>query len=166
MSMYFLNEIFPETQTWVIVADKDSVLPEGKYALLEQHCGNPDCHCQACVICVDTMDEDGPQAKPIAIIYYEWDKKITNKNPSFMPGAKQSALAPTALRVFREMLQINSSHIDKLKINHEMVKKYFQEKVDSKAIKFVDRDADKKTNRNDPCHCGSGKKYKKCCINS
>ena len=23
---------------------------------------------------------------------------------------------------------------------------------------------DKKTNRNDPCPCGSGKKYKKCCL--
>ena len=22
-----------------------------------------------------------------------------------------------------------------------------------------------KLSRNDPCHCGSGKKYKKCCIN-
>ncbi|MEG0885302.1 MAG: SEC-C metal-binding domain-containing protein, partial [Janthinobacterium sp.] len=23
-----------------------------------------------------------------------------------------------------------------------------------------------KTGRNDPCHCGSGKKYKKCCADS
>ena len=23
---------------------------------------------------------------------------------------------------------------------------------------------DKKPGRNDPCHCGSGKKYKKCCL--
>jgi SWIM/SEC-C metal-binding protein len=25
------------------------------------------------------------------------------------------------------------------------------------------RIAEKKPGRNDPCHCGSGKKYKKCC---
>lgn len=24
--------------------------------------------------------------------------------------------------------------------------------------------ADKRPGRNDPCHCGSGKKYKKCCL--
>ncbi|MXS54099.1 hypothetical protein GTI81_15525, partial [Enterococcus faecalis] len=24
----------------------------------------------------------------------------------------------------------------------------------------------KKIGRNDPCYCGSGKKYKKCCLNS
>lgn len=34
-----------------------------------------------------------------------------------------------------------------------------------KALKKNQRVADNKLNRNDPCHCGSGLKYKRCCIN-
>ena len=33
-----------------------------------------------------------------------------------------------------------------------------EEKTDSKPIT-----AEKKMSRNEPCHCGSGKKYKRCC---
>jgi SEC-C motif len=32
-------------------------------------------------------------------------------------------------------------------------------------LKPIIRTIDEKISRNDPCHCGSGKKYKKCCLN-
>ena len=32
-------------------------------------------------------------------------------------------------------------------------------------LKPIVKDISEKTGRNDPCHCGSGKKYKKCCLN-
>ena len=34
--------------------------------------------------------------------------------------------------------------------------------MDRQVVKTIIHD--KKINRNDPCHCGSGKKYKKCCM--
>jgi len=42
-------------------------------------------------------------------------------------------------------------------IRNEIHKKFNESKI------FVN--ADKKVGRNDPCPCGSGKKYKNCCMN-
>jgi uncharacterized protein YecA (UPF0149 family) len=48
----------------------------------------------------------------------------------------------------------------------------FLEKANRKAARLIKptkvvtrRNANLKTGRNEPCPCGSGKKYKKCCIN-
>jgi SEC-C motif domain protein len=38
--------------------------------------------------------------------------------------------------------------------------------IGSKKIRTIDQKQQQKTGRNDPCPCGSGKKYKKCCANS
>jgi len=35
-----------------------------------------------------------------------------------------------------------------------------------KAVEFTKKQSTKKIGRNDPCPCGSGKKYKKCCLNN
>lgn len=37
--------------------------------------------------------------------------------------------------------------------------------LDGKVLNTPQKRSDKKVGRNDPCHCGSGKKYKKCCLN-
>ena len=39
-----------------------------------------------------------------------------------------------------------------------------KEKIDNYAYKPTEQAVSNKINRNDPCPCGSGKKYKKCCI--
>ena len=37
------------------------------------------------------------------------------------------------------------------------------EKINQRTLKENFKNLNKKTSRNDPCPCGSGKKFKKCC---
>ena len=37
------------------------------------------------------------------------------------------------------------------------------EKINQRQLKEKFKELGKKTSRNDPCPCGSGKKFKKCC---
>ena len=45
----------------------------------------------------------------------------------------------------------------------EMAERYFEEDTIDRILPFVKEEP--KIGRNDPCPCGSGKKYKKCCLN-
>ena len=46
---------------------------------------------------------------------------------------------------------------------HENVRKAFLEELDAVAAEIAAQKKSAKVGRNDPCPCGSGKKYKKCC---
>ena len=50
-------------------------------------------------------------------------------------------------------------------VSPEIIKSVQKENQKKKKITHYDEPyiADKKPGRNDPCPCGSGKKYKKCC---
>ena len=45
----------------------------------------------------------------------------------------------------------------------EVVKKQITNESDGSTVKQPKRNKEKKIGRNDPCPCGSGKKYKQCC---
>jgi preprotein translocase subunit SecA len=47
--------------------------------------------------------------------------------------------------------------------NLKIVQQESQEKVVSKPTKIDPKYVGKKMSRNEPCFCGSGKKYKRCC---
>ena len=49
---------------------------------------------------------------------------------------------------------------DKLK---KEVKEDIKRKIEEKGIS-LEKPEQRKLGRNEPCHCGSGKKYKKCCL--
>ena len=46
---------------------------------------------------------------------------------------------------------------------HENVRKAFLAELDAVAAELAAQKKSAKVGRNDPCPCGSGKKYKKCC---
>ncbi len=69
----------------------------------------------------------------------------------------------------KEAFDLFSNLLDKLKLDYVKIlmnlKVYNEptEKINQRQLKEKFRDLGKKTNRNDPCPCGSGKKFKKCC---
>jgi len=70
----------------------------------------------------------------------------------------------------KEAFHLFESLLNKLKIdfvtiliNLQIVQEPNQEKEDPKPTKIDPRYIGKKMSRNEPCSCGSGKKYKKCC---
>ena len=83
---------------------------------------------------IDTMDEDTE-------VSLAFDKELLYKN---MVGAKADWLY--------ELPQWNEI------FGEEKIKELYKEQKESGTVR-----REKKIGRNDPCPCGSGKKYKKCC---
>jgi uncharacterized protein YecA (UPF0149 family) len=50
--------------------------------------------------------------------------------------------------------------------HHLAVMKHYENDMTKKQLEAIVQPirTEPKFNRNEPCHCGSGKKYKKCCI--
>ena len=69
----------------------------------------------------------------------------------------------------KEAFDLFSNLLDKLKLDYIKIlmnlKVYNEptEKINQRTLKEKFKNLAKKTNRNDPCPCGSGKKFKKCC---
>jgi uncharacterized protein YecA (UPF0149 family) len=75
-------------------------------------------------------------------------------------SSPQSELAPLLLREVTFVLQ-DKNYVDRLKRHYHM----FKEAVNSEDFESEEEDfmPQPKIGRNDPCLCGSGKKYKNCC---
>ena len=69
----------------------------------------------------------------------------------------------------KEAFDLFSNLLDKLKLDYVKILMNLRvlnepsEKINQKALKEKFKTLGKKTSRNDPCPCGSGKKFKKCC---
>jgi preprotein translocase subunit SecA len=78
---------------------------------------------------------------------------------------------PEAKRVVSAWLNENPAVIGELKLQYQAIKEAGrrsleqerQEKGGKHNLLPLPKVGEKKTGRNDPCPCGSGKKYKKCC---
>lgn len=73
---------------------------------------------------------------------------------------------PLLCSEFAEFISSSTLHIEAQEWSATLARadKAFQTRVTEKKVKGVSVQYDvSKTNRNDPCPCGSGKKFKKCC---
>lgn len=59
------------------------------------------------------------------------------------------------------LLPVNAADITKKQLQDMMVSKYDGKSVLGK----IRQEQIRRRGRNNPCHCGSGRKYKKCCLN-
>ena len=100
--------------------------------------------------------------KELAKIRYAWGMALSEQNPQIWENYPESELTKAALKVFTNLLQNNTEDINYLKNHYEMVKDYFIQNPDK--LQLLSAESKLKVGRNDPCPCGSGKKYKKCCL--
>ena len=175
MSYLPLYNVLPEIadrETRVMtIQNSNSRLPSGSYALVEMYCDDVNCDCRRVVLYVISP----PRFKdPVAIIVYGWESvdfymnKFTDtrkrksgeydarlveemKGPCLNSFSPQSKYAPEILKLVKEYAINDDIYVDRLKEHYRL----FRSKLEK-------RDQ-KKPGRNDPCICGSGKKYKKCC---
>jgi len=68
-----------------------------------------------------------------------------------------------AFHLFENLLNKLKIDFVTILINLQIVQESTQEKEPQKPTKFNPKNTEKKISRNEPCPCGSGKKYKKCC---
>lgn len=156
-------------------------LPIDTYGLVDAYCDELDCDCRRVFLHVVSKN----QKKILATIAFGWESKryyakwLGHNHPNMIKDLKgpvlnlasaQSRLAPALLKQIQVVLQ-DKSYIERLKRHYKLFKddiKKEAKKIAEKQAKNTDSNENvlssgPKVGRNDPCPCGSGKKYKKCC---
>ncbi len=153
--------LFPNISLWNVTVPTGNILPEGIYAFLELYCSNPNCNCNAGTFDLVEIDSKGKiLGERMASIYYEWDKLESAENPNVVGIKIHSKLTKAALEIFKNSMR-ECNYLNNIKEHYQMVKDYF---IDNSTRLMSGLDNKGKLGRNEPCICGSGKKYKKCCL--
>lgn len=170
--MLYYHHRFPDNLSAIqmYVAEANSDLPEGIYAFLEAYCPNPECTCRK--VEIEIVKQTKPNLgyfetseQPTATLEYDWESPLSEQNPCFPDEAYQSEWSHAARQVFVDYVQADPGY------NKELARRFLKMKMspdlesnkDENRYEPVVRKTPK-LGRNDPCFCGSGKKYKKCCI--
>lgn len=170
--MLYYHERYPNNLSAIqmYVAEPGSDLPQGPYAFLESYCCNPECECKKVKIEIVkqssmNLDYFETSEQPTAVLEYEWEIPFSEQNPKLVDDAYQSKWAMTARQAFIDYVEADPYYNEELatrfllmKINPDSESNYNNDRYKSFERKTP------KPGRNDPCVCGSGKKYKKCCI--
>jgi hypothetical protein len=183
MKLTSFFDTFPELITKEfrnIFIDNHPVIPDGNYAFAEFYCHRVKCDCRKVMIHVVTSEPD----KTWAIINYGWESEKFYKkwfaNPEekddyykLMSGVSldpfpNGAIANELLKIFKTILKKDKAYAKRMEDHYWKMKNYVKNKqknINKKAaLENRLSQPDKKLGRNDPCHCGSGKKFKKCCL--
>ena len=141
---------------------KGNILPEGKYKFIEYYCIDPQCDCNSGVFQMVELDSQGKETQnTIAMIDYTWSKPVTAKNPTLASDFAGTGFAEAGLEEFKKLLTNYSNMTAKLKNSYVKTR---EEHPHPEIQEVAPIHKTTKVGRNDPCPCGSGKKYKRCCL--
>ena len=181
MQFVSFEEYFPEIakrETREIVINRSSGTLSGGYGLLEMYCTDPECDCRRVMFNIVSEKEKST----VAVIGYGWEnekfyekwygEKSNSiikelKGASLNSASRQTKYAPELLDVIKNGVLKDEDYVVRLKKHYKIFKQKLEKaKVDSEeddeeGLTIVKSTV--KIDRNDPCPCGSGKKYKKCC---
>ncbi len=105
------------------------------------------------------VKEKAPSEKTDAELAAELDKM----SPQILAQAKDPQMRALIIGIYRKML-VDGVNINDDKEVKKWMKKHPEVLQGGEAVKVETvRREEPKVGRNDPCSCGSGKKYKKCC---
>jgi hypothetical protein len=169
--MDYFHILFPElapTEMLMMTASQEPGMLDGEYIFFETYCTNPDCLCQEVVIQVmlfqkDKLSNAKGMGRTAAEIKYSWSQPLSTQNPKFTSESGNTELSRGVLKLLREHLAGEPTYVSRLEKHYNMMKKEGKAQWGYMATSpTVYKDA--QPNRNEPCSCGSGKKYKKCCL--
>jgi hypothetical protein len=170
-------ELFPdvapnETRS-IHVLDPRGELPLGEYGFLELFCNEEGCDCRRAFI--NVMHTSGRKVTQVAAISYGWEdasfyRKWASfplskedlhelKGPALLRLQPQSEYAPILLEHFEMMLR-DQAYAKRIERHYEMYRRAIDEQA--APVPTIVRSSPK-VGRNEPCPCGSGKKFKRCC---
>ena len=157
---------------------KEIPLPPDDYVFAEYYCDEGGCDCRRVMIYVQAMKA----GRVMATISMGFDSMDPDAGPFLDHLNSQSSHSNLFLDYFLNMINEDPAYLKRLQQHYVM----FKEKIEKKPYKgnpfehpgAVVRTAKEplpldlpalpetpKVGRNAPCPCGSGKKYKKCCLN-
>jgi SEC-C motif len=148
--MYAYNDVLPYGKQ-MQVRINDEV-----YLILDQYCLLPKCLCTDTTLHITPLEEIDAEDGRVYAVRLQYDKKRWEIEES-PPNA-------VTLKTLRSVIEEqNPDFYRHLKTRHEKMKRlYLSNRQKNYNPPQVVRTT--KIGRNDPCHCGSGKKYKKCCM--
>ena len=169
--MKYYHQKFPDNLSAIqmYTAEPGSDLPEGVYAFLELYCCNQECDCEKVIIEVAKQSAFGLGYFEIpdeatAVLEYTWKQPLSEHNPCFSDQVVPSEHAAAARRALVDYIQIDPGYNKELSMRYTRMKENkAPEPFGPISTTYLRKSS--KTGRNDPCLCGSGRKYKKCCIN-
>ena len=165
-----------EKETKAITAINDPELPKGTYSLFESYCDEAGCDCRRVFFNVYSERRN----EIVAVIAYGWedskfyadwfgdnDPQIIEelKGPILNLASFQSELAPILLDSVKKYVLKDKYYIERIKRHYHMSKDLIEKEHRNETLIQSDKKVKIKTGRNAPCPCGSGKKYKLCCMN-
>jgi hypothetical protein len=146
MKFKFDKEDFQDHSTLVFynqaIGDNKAMTWEfegNEYIMVDAYCKNPDCSCQNTFIVIAPKDNLA-EGKGF---FYNYEKKAFEESEHDIP------------QNWIEAIQADDDLHDMFRQRHKDMRAAFLEQLQL--------GLDTKIGRNDPCPCGSGKKYKKCC---
>ncbi len=170
--MQYYHERYPNNLSAIqmYVANPRSDMPQGPYAFLESYCCNPECECKEVKIEIvkqSSLDLDYFETSehPTAVLEYEWETPLSEQNPKLADDAYQSEWARAARQAFIDYVQVAPYYNEELALHFLLMKASPDSESNDNDNRYVPLERKvSKLGRNEPCFCGSGKKYKKCCI--
>lgn len=160
-----------ENETRSLIIHSDPELPDDKYMFTEAYCDEQNCDCRR--VFFNVFSENTKTL--LAVITYGWEKRqyyidwMGDNDPIVIDSlvglglnlsSPQSKFAQALLNKLDFALKNDINYVKRLKKHY----KIFRTEID-KQYQKVPLVSQPIAGRNDPCPCGSGKKFKKCCLN-
>lgn len=147
--MYDYNDILPYGDTLRFT------LNGTHYLFLDQYCIKPKCSCSETILNIYYVNTSSEAERELCAFLVNYKNRKWEKE-----GAYSSGMDITTIKAAVELQK--PDFYERLKKRHERLRAIYE--YNKKRHHTPKQDIPvPKVGRNDPCPCGSGKKYKKCC---
>jgi len=148
MSAY--NDVLPYADQFLVkIEDK-------QYMILDQFCLLPNCSCTDATLSIFSIDAPNRAGEEVCSVSINYRKRKWEEAKSYLPSFPVNTLkSATETQIPDIYDKLLARHISIKAIYAHCKKRHFGRKETLQLPKV---------GRNDPCPCGSGKKYKKCCL--
>lgn len=180
MTMQAFHTLFPdvaEHECRMVMPINNERLPAREFLFVEAYCVRPKCDCRRVMLNIIDV-EAGEQVATINYGFEPPEPPFEDEGQIFLdPLNPQSDLSEAFLDLFETMIDYDPAYHDRLVRHYTMWKRVIDDPTHPaheiiRATKpgfgiLPRRDPVRrpgpKVGPNDPCPCGSGRKYKKCC---
>jgi hypothetical protein len=156
------NEFFPHAMPFNMTRDASKRLIAD---VIDLYCTNPHCGCDNITLEFFSTTEDDD------LLYDEIDSTVTvsYNTGEIVTSHREPHAKLDPLELFAQLKLEYPDVLERFRKRHETIKKIYEKREELTSTQKQDLSTEKpinqiKVGRNDPCPCGSGKKYKKCCI--
>lgn len=170
-----------ETRSLTVIKAAETPVPPGAYLFRELYCTEPRCDCRRVILHV--MDVDRRRVAASINYAFEPPEPSSGDGPqiSLDPLNPQSEISSALKAIFESMIEHDAPYRARLVKHYTMWKRVVDDPThaDHDKVRSAHHDdpafvpafprrepvrrASAKVGANDPCACGSGKKYKRCC---